>query len=388
MGQVVGTDAFLGVVIFANRETLAYVCDGTSIAQWFRGPAGPEALALTAEGGARLNATLTPAAVTGTVTLADGRAFDFTATPATGEAGLYRAHETLDGVEHVAGWVVLPDGQQRGAITAGGRTLPAPRLTPATPTVPVGGGTLHAQRLTPTLALRTAAGANAAAIQAAVEAFRADLGGANNGVGGSFPTGRREINWDGVPDQFAAPNNLPADFFNKNSPRGAVFATPGSGVQVSANEGVAPVRFGTINPTYAQAFTTFSPQRLFAALGATVTEVTFFVPGTATPATVSGFGAVFTDVDQAGRTTLEYFTATGTPLGRFVVPPSPSGGLSFLGVSFPAAPGIGRADRVARVRITTGTHALAAGINDGGPIDLVVMDDFLYGEPQAAAQPR
>ena len=36
--------------------------------------------------------------------------------------------------------------------------------------------------------------------------------------------GRREINWDGVADGFAAPNNLPANFFNKNSPRGVVFA--------------------------------------------------------------------------------------------------------------------------------------------------------------------
>src|SRR5579884_801410 len=50
-------------------------------------------------------------------------------------------------------------------------------------------------------------GANPAAIQGAVDAFRADLGGANNGVGGSFSSGRREINWDGTPDNFSSPNN-------------------------------------------------------------------------------------------------------------------------------------------------------------------------------------
>ena len=72
--------------------------------------------------------------------------------------------------------------------------------------------------------IRSAAGANPAAIQAMVDQFRTDLGGANNGVGGSFTTGRREINWDGVPDAFASPNNLPLDFFNVNSPRGAVFS--------------------------------------------------------------------------------------------------------------------------------------------------------------------
>src|SRR5215510_8978240 len=56
---------------------------------------------------------------------------------------------------------------------------------------------------------RTAAGANPAAIQATVDQFRADLGGSNNGVGGSFTSGRREINWDGVSDAFSAPNFLP-----------------------------------------------------------------------------------------------------------------------------------------------------------------------------------
>jgi hypothetical protein len=232
---------------------------------------------------------------------------------------------------------------------------------------------------------RSAAGQDAPAIQAAVDAFRADLGGANNGVGGSFPGGRREINWDGVPDAVAAPNALPADFFNVNSPRGAVFATPGAGFQVSAKEGVAAVRFGTIDPTYAGTFQTFSPQRLFTALDATVTDVHFFVPGSNTPATVSGFGAVFTDVDRRGQTRVAYYNATGKRLGTFRVPPSPNGGLSFLGVSFR---GGGDADRVAWVRITSGTSPLAAGVTDGGRHDLVAMDDFLYGEPQALATTR
>ncbi len=62
-----------------------------------------------------------------------------------------------------------------------------------------------------TAVTRTATGADPAAIQAAVDAFRTDLGG-NNGVGGSFATGRREINWDGVPDAFSAPNALAGRF--------------------------------------------------------------------------------------------------------------------------------------------------------------------------------
>ena len=54
--------------------------------------------------------------------------------------------------------------------------------------------------------VRQGSGANTAALQTIVDLFRTDLGGANNGVGGCFTSGRREINWDGVPDD-SAPTN-------------------------------------------------------------------------------------------------------------------------------------------------------------------------------------
>ena len=38
------------------------------------------------------------------------------------------------------------------------------------------------------------------------------------------------------------------------------------------------------------------------------------------------------------------------------------------------------------MRIVTGTTAL--GPSESPTVDLVVMDDFLYGEPQAVPQPR
>lgn len=107
-----------------------------------------------------------------------------------------------------------------------------------------------------------------ASIQATVDAFRATLGALNPNVAGSFGSGRREINWDGVPNASAAPNALPANFFNVNSPRGAVFATPGTGFQVSANSGIAPIEFGNIDPTYSSTFSVFSAQRLFTLRGA------------------------------------------------------------------------------------------------------------------------
>lgn len=227
-----------------------------------------------------------------------------------------------------------------------------------------------------TAVVRSATGADPASIQAAVDSFRADLGDPANAPGPAQPSGRREINWDGVPDSVAAPNQLPPDFFNTKSPRGVVFTTPGSGFEVSANDGAGPVRFGDINPTYSGIFQTFSPQRLFTPLDSTITDVTFFLSGTATPAAVSGFGAVFSNVRLADTTTIEYFDASGASLGRFSVPAGPAGGLSFLGVSFPSD------TRVGRVRISSGSAPLAAATYDGDDVNLVVMDDFIYGEPQ------
>jgi len=222
-----------------------------------------------------------------------------------------------------------------------------------------------------------ASGENPADIQTAVDDFRAFLGALNPNVPGSFPSGRREINWDGVPDAFSAPNNLPANFFNANSPRGAVFLTPGTGFQVSAdndNPTNTPVRFGNIHPFFPLLFRTFSPQRLFTALDSNITETLFFVPGSSTAATVSGFGSVFTDVNRADSTKIEYLDVSGRLLlSRNVRPGStPRGSLSFLGVGFDAG------ERVFLVRITSGNRVPKTPARD-----VVVMDDFIYGEPQA-----
>lgn len=222
-------------------------------------------------------------------------------------------------------------------------------------------------------------GAGLTAATAARDQFRTDLGGGTTaGANGSFGGVRREINWDGVPDTFAAPNNLPPNFFNVNSPRGVVFSTPGTGFQVSATTASGtPVRFGNINATYPATFVAFSPQRLFTALGSNVTDVNFFVPGTTTPGTVSGFGSIFTDVDNATTTSIQFFDLNGVSLGSFTVPAA-SGDVSFLGVSFNAG------ERVGGVRITTGNAAL--GPNDAPPVtDVVAMDDFLFSEPIVSA---
>jgi hypothetical protein len=234
-----------------------------------------------------------------------------------------------------------------------------------------------------------AAGTNAASIQSTVDAFRARLGDPNNlNNPGPLQTGRREINWDG-----GNPNILdttaPVTPFNVFlNTRGSQFTTPGLGLSQAppsgGPQGGLAVLFG--NPSYAKTFRTFSPSRLFTPVGSNVTNISFFIPGTngTVPATVRGFGAVFTDVDQPdGRrpldaqkssTLIEYLDKDSRVLFTSFVPASPGKeSLSFFGIVFGDA-------RIAVVRIQTGN--VAPGPNDDRRHDIVVMDDFIYGEPQ------
>ncbi len=177
-------------------------------------------------------------------------------------------------------------------------------------------------------------------IRPTVEEYRSLLGQDNGGAPDRHPSGRREINWDAVPDQFAAPNALPPDFFNAATApraRGAVLETPGAHVAVSArlgNPAGVAVRFGDINPTYTDRFRTFSPERLFSPIGSNVVNLRFYVPGTSEPAAVRGFGAVYTDVELRETAAFQFFDVHGKSLGRFPVPVSKNG-LSFLGVAYP-----------------------------------------------------
>jgi len=213
------------------------------------------------------------------------------------------------------------------------------------------------------------------AIEADLEAFRALLGNPINGTApGQQLTGHREINWDAVPAAVTNVTNFPPAFFNTNSTRGLVYTPASHDLEVSDR------RFTDINPTYEAEFNPFSGQKLFSPIGHTKADVHFFVAGSDTEAAVKGFGAVFMDVDQEGSSGLVVFGEDGRPLAKLLAPVrSDARGASFVGVVFPE-PVIGR------VRIVSGNGRLAPGKDDvsqGGERDLVVLDDFLYGEPTA-----
>src|SRR5262245_16450033 len=238
--------------------------------------------------------------------------------------------------------------------------------TSRTATLARGGDTVSE---TPTVVM------SSGAIEADVAAFRTLLGDPNNGAApGQQPAGRREVNWDGVPAEVTNTDDFPNDFFNTTSPRGLFYNRTGHGLEVSDRG------FTDVNPDFAGEFNTFSAPKLFAPAGGNVVDVRFRVAGADTKAAVTGIGVVFCDVDKLGSTTMELRGDHGENLGTFKAPVrTDERGLSFLGIKFSSA-------RISRVIIVTGNGRLEAGekdITDGGRHDLVVMDNFLFGEPTA-----
>jgi len=239
-----------------------------------------------------------------------------------------------------------------------------------------------------------AAGPNAASIQGTITDFRAALGSQVNGNAlAELDSGHREINWDGNPltDATTPPVNPFNTFLNT---RGAQFTTPGIGLSQAPPSGGAQGGLVSLfgNTTYATSFRPFSNARLFTPVGSNVTDTFFFVAGSngATRAAVTGFGAVFTDVDQPdgsgpgekrgnrhASTLMQFFGADGRLLFSSFVPAAPGdGGFSFFGIKF-------NDPRIAAVRIIAGN--VAPGPNDDKANDVVMMDDFIYGEPHPTA---
>ncbi len=230
------------------------------------------------------------------------------------------------------------------------------------------------------------AGSTPASITSVRDDFRSAIGGgALAGPNGNFGNLRREINWDGVPDAFSAPNLMPANFFNTNSPRGAVFSsTDGTGFMLSANAGLVPptsTLFG-----FPGDFQAFSTQRLFALVGGRTTDIHFFVPGTSTVATTSAFGAIFVDLEDNTDqvfTKMEFFDLGNNLIFSRNGLVAGNQGLTFLG-------GLANAgERIASVRITTSDNfILANGVRANETTDIVVMDDFIYASPAAVPEPE
>lgn len=149
VGKVQGSEAFIAFVA-KDSKVLAYLCDGSKLADWFRlvhDSSG--AVEGRSSGGVQLQAKIGAQEIKGTVTLADGKALEFSAAPISGEAGLYRTESRIGGTDYLGGWIVDQQGQQRGALVGGGN-LSAVALPIST--APVSGDAAKDSKLCPGIA--------------------------------------------------------------------------------------------------------------------------------------------------------------------------------------------------------------------------------------------
>jgi hypothetical protein len=125
VGQVSSTGDLVGIVLEGSQIT-AYICDGTDSAVgqwgWFLGDRTGTNVDLVSTNGHELQIDFDAYGVpSGQLVTRDGAAYPFTSEPATGTAGIWRAQGLVNGVPLLAGWVILNNGDERGAaITEGG----------------------------------------------------------------------------------------------------------------------------------------------------------------------------------------------------------------------------------------------------------------------------
>lgn len=224
---------------------------------------------------------------------------------------------------------------------------------------------------------------NAHGLKRTVDKFQYLLGGENNGANiGPLKDGFRVINWDG-----GAPFDMPFDFFNTNAPLGALFFAKNNKFAISNPED-EPVddKFDSINPKAAKNFIAFSEKRLFTPVKGNVVVTKFQIPGKKQPATVSGFGAVYVDVNKRHTSFLELKDTRGCRIAKLAVPPKAKG-LSFVGVVVKGFR-YHKHGKFYKVKAPVYKATMKLG---NTPInkkhlsyhsDIVVTDDFIYGEPQ------
>lgn len=210
-------------------------------------------------------------------------------------------------------------------------------------------------------------------INSSLDEFRHLLGDQLNTTPGLL-TGRREVHWDGIPEQMLN-KKLPVDFFNPVGEQAAVANQRGLIYSTAGNFQVSKTNFAEINPAATNQFSSFSGDKSFANISSSLWDVEFQVAGKTEAAFVRGFGIVFSDVDLPNSTSMEFFNEERS-LGKFLVPAKQGGNFSFLGVYF-------KNEEVTRITVAHDSH-LDAGqkdISDNGPADLVTMDNFLWNEP-------
>jgi hypothetical protein len=150
VGRVQGSDAYIAV-LKDGRKIGGYLCDNGTVSRWieYRWLRKGVAPLLVGTTGERLGSVrIAGKSATGTVVIAGQKRRFRAALTSKADGGLHFAIGKQPGRLLVAGWILLPDGSQRGAVsrvnTQTLSTLPttsAPRLDFKATKVPIGGDT-------------------------------------------------------------------------------------------------------------------------------------------------------------------------------------------------------------------------------------------------------
>jgi serine/threonine-protein kinase len=146
-GRVGGGGGSVAVSIHGS-QAIAYVCNGSTVEAWFKGTAVNGVLIMTGKNHSHFSAIYDFGKVTGDV-LAHGTDYSFSVPVVRKPSGLYRATAVVRGATIKAGWIVLSDGTQVGAVepladSSEPTANAAPVLDVATGTSQAGDLVLHA----------------------------------------------------------------------------------------------------------------------------------------------------------------------------------------------------------------------------------------------------
>jgi hypothetical protein len=156
VGPVAGTNLFIGLAV-ENDIVTAYICDSAAVSIWFKGMQAGDGTVLEAANGANVQVSFAGNEAGGTLTLPDGTTHVFAAQVTSGsQAGLFRLDRELDeGPYLLGGWIVLPNGEQRGALSANNTLIANPALNTSTLQTSVPLSTVLSTTTLPTTTLST-----------------------------------------------------------------------------------------------------------------------------------------------------------------------------------------------------------------------------------------
>jgi hypothetical protein len=152
VGRVVGSDAFIAISK-DGRKIGGYLCDGATVSRWleYTWLEKGQAPLIAGTTGEELGSVRVVGNTATGIIRVDGQDLPFHAErvrPGDDDAGLYFGIAKQEGRLLVGGWIIHPDGEQRGAVSRLSTqtlsplpALAAPTLDPRSPSVEVGGDT-------------------------------------------------------------------------------------------------------------------------------------------------------------------------------------------------------------------------------------------------------